>query len=127
MKTRSMLILLAGLAINLMASCNTKTEVKPVVDQRDQHVGVYACEVRIENFNTKQLFSTYLDTLELSKQGERELVVKSMKTTPIPLLQVLPPNAYYGEFTVLTIRRDTLSLASGPDARFYEYVGHKLR
>ncbi len=118
---------IACLATALMASCDTQTKVDPAPDQRNQHVGLYACEVKIENYATKQILSSYLDTLELSKQGQKELVVKSLRKTPIPVLQVNPPYAYYGLLTNLRVLRDTLSLTSGPDAKFYVYTGYKLK
>ena len=110
-----------------LVGCTARETVDPVVDQRDQHVGTYACEVVIENFVTKQVYSTFLDTLVLSKQGANELLVESQKKTSLPVLQVLPPYAYYGQFTSLNIQRDVLNLTSGPDARFYVYKGYKIK
>lgn len=120
--------LLLALCLTLwFSSCKKETEPAPVIDQRDQHIGMYVCKVIVQNYTTKKILSTYLDTLELSKVGQNQIQIKDTKQPQLPDLEVLSPQAYYGLFTVLSFERDTLSITNGPDSLHYVYKGFKLK
>lgn len=121
---KNAIYLLSGLTVIAVQSCRHK-EKDSVLDQRDKHIGKYACEVTVRNFRTDQVFRSYLDTLVLAKSGTKEMRISSQKVQ-LPLLQVLQANAYYGFLTALRFENGGLILTSGPDSTFYEYSGRKI-
>ena len=129
---------LAVFVMMINSSCKqTDVVADPVVDLRDQRIGVYVCEVKITNYTTQQVFPSYVDTLEITKQGDTELLVKSGKSVQIPALKSLDSvgRLYAGSATVLAFREGQsiqtdggeLIMSSGPDSKFYEYKGNKIR
>ena len=120
-------LIMAFLAVVSVSSCKSKTDVAvEPTDKRDQQIGRYACEVKVENFATKALLGSYLDTIEVTKQGQRDLVVKGNKEGQLPVLQGLDSFGYVGLATNLSFNQGQLLLTSGPDAKFYEYKGYKI-
>ncbi len=118
-------------------SCQQQADVAPVVDPRDARIGSYACNVKVENFQTKELLSSYPDTVDVSKQGDTGLLITSRKKAPLPGFKSMDATArlYVGIATVLVFNQGQtaitdggeLVMTSGPDARFYEYKGNKLK
>ncbi|GAB3548784.1 hypothetical protein [Spirosoma fluminis] len=121
-------LLSIGFLVLINTACQPTNPIAPVVDRRDQQVGLYACEVTIRNFQTEEVFSTYLDTLEVGKQGESQLFIKSYKNTQFPALKSLDGRdiSYTGLFTNLNFNQGQLQLTTGPDSAFYSYKGRKL-
>lgn len=122
-------LLSAGFLLLMSIACQRSNDaVEPAPDHRDLRVGSYACEVTIKNFTTEQIFSTYLDTLEISKQGDSLLLVKSYKNAQFPTLVSLDGRglAYTGIYTNLNFNQGQLELTTGPDIKFYTYKGRKL-
>lgn len=136
MKTLST-VWFAGFIALGSVSCQPKSDVTPVVDPRDARVGLYACDVKISNFVTKEVLSAYSDTVEVSKQGETGLLVTSRKKVSLPMLKSMDNigRQYVGTFTNLVFNKSQtdityfgeLQISSGPDAKFYEYKGNKLK
>lgn len=131
-------LVLAGFVMIINSSCKQADVVADSgVDVRDQRLGIYVCEVKLKNYTTQQVFSSYVDTLEIFKQGTAELLIKSKKGTQIPALKSLDDigHAYAGSATVLSFRQGQsiqtdggeLLMSSGPDSDFYEYKGVKIR
>ena len=83
MKTNST-IWFAGIAALSILSCQKKSDVAPVVDPRNARIGSYACNVQLGNFQTKEVFSSYLDTVDVSKQGDTGLLIASRKRRHFP-------------------------------------------
>ncbi len=118
-------------------SCQTKSDDVSAADPRDARVGFYACDVKISNFVTKEVLSTYSDTVDVSKQGEAGLLVISRKNAPLPVLKSMDNigRQYVGTFTGLVFNQGQTAITdggelvmfSGPDAKFYEYKGNKLK
>ncbi|RZK67501.1 MAG: hypothetical protein EOO85_25455 [Pedobacter sp.] len=132
------LLVLAGFVTMINSSCKqTDVVADSVVDLRDQRIGIYVCEVKLKNYTTQQVSSSYVDTLEISKQGTVELLVKSRKGVQIPALKSLDAigHVYAGSATILSFREGhsiqtdggELIMSSGPDSEFYEYKGIKIR
>ncbi|UHG94766.1 hypothetical protein [Spirosoma oryzicola] len=132
------LLVLAGFVMMINSSCQQADVVADSgVDVRDQRIGVYVCEVKLKNYTTQQVSSSYVDTLEISKQGTTELLIKSKKGVQIPALKSLDAigHAYGGSATVLSFRQGQsiqtdggeLLMSSGPDSDFYEYKGVKIK
>ncbi|QJW89671.1 hypothetical protein HNV11_09895 [Spirosoma taeanense] len=132
------LLILAGFVMMLNSSCKqTNVVADPVIDPRDQRIGVYVCEVKLKNYTTQQVFSFYIDTLEITKQGDVQLLVKSKKGVQLPVLKSMDSigHGYVGLATVLTFHEGQsiqtnggeLIMSSGPDSKFYEYKGNKIR
>ncbi|MCK8495834.1 hypothetical protein M0L20_28470 [Spirosoma sp. RP8] len=132
------LLVLAGFVMMINSSCQQADVVADSgVDVRDQRIGVYVCEVKLKNYTTQQVSSSYVDTLEISKQGTTELLIKSKKGVQIPALKSLDAigHAYGGVATVLSFRQGQsiqtdggeLLMSSGPDSDFYEYKGVKIK
>jgi hypothetical protein len=132
------LLVLAGFVMMLHSSCKQPNVVAdPVIDPRDQRIGIYVCEVKLENYTTQQVSSTYVDTLEITKQGDVQLLVKSKKGAQLPVLKSMDSigHLYAGLGTVLSFREGQsiqtdggeLIMSSGPDSKFYEYKGNKIR
>lgn len=130
--------ILAGFVMMLNSSCKqTNVVADPVIDLRDQRIGVYVCEVKLENYTTQQVFSSYVDTLEITKQGDMQLLIKSKKGAQLPVLKSMDSigRLYVGLATVLTFHEGQsiqthggeLIMNSGPDSKFYEYKGNKIR
>jgi hypothetical protein len=136
MKTNST-IWFTGIAALSILSCQPKSDVTPIVDPRDARVGLYACNVKVGNFQTKEVFSSYQDTVEVSKQGDTDLLITSRKKVPLPSLKSMDATGrqYAGLATILVFNQGQAALmdggelvmTSGPDVRFYEYKGNKLK
>ena len=63
------LLVLASFVMMINSSCEqTDVVADSGVDLRDQRIGVYVCEVKLKNYTTQQVSSSYIDTLEISKQ-----------------------------------------------------------
>lgn len=74
--------------------------------QRDSLIGTYVSDVRLENYTTSTLLTSYVDTLVISKFGIKEVQFTSYKKNQLPVLQILQANAYYGLLTVLRFEKE---------------------
>lgn len=136
MKTLSQ-VWVAGIIALGSVSCQTKSDVTPVVDSRDARVGLYVCNVTVGNFQTKEVFASYVDTLDVSKREDTGLLITSRKKAPLPSLNSMDATGrqYVGLATVLVFNQGQtaitdggeLVMSSGMDTRFYEYKGNKLK
>jgi hypothetical protein len=136
MKTLST-VWVAGFIVLGCVSCQTKSDVTPAVDPRDARVGLYVCNVKVGNFQTKENFSSYVDTLDVSKLEDTGLLITSRKKAPLPSLNSMDAigRQYGGLATVLVFNQGQTAItdggelvtSSGLDTRFYEYKGNKLK
>jgi hypothetical protein len=119
------LYFLPALMLGLMDSCKTN-EKDPLVDQRDNHVGTYVCDVTVQLYQTSTVLRSFVDTLVITKSGMNEIKLVSNEKQ-LPDLKFVQPNGYYGLHTIVRIDQDKLFLTNGPDTAFYEYKGRKIK
>ncbi|CAN5874170.1 hypothetical protein BH24BAC1_BH24BAC1_23690 [soil metagenome] len=126
MKERKALLVI-GLTLLFVSGCEKEAAIpEPEPDQRDFHVGLYVCEVKKENRQTKTLLASYVDTIELVKQGPDRMLVERTKNIQLPELKVWGPNAYIALYTMASFDLGQLQITYGHDSAFYEYRGYKL-